>query len=149
VTAQPIVVGYDGSDASEAALGRAIDEAKSAGARLVVVSVAPMPLDAAGPMSFGTLGDGFATPLPLVEPPEMDAVISAAAERVDAASVQADYVWETGDPAAAIVREARDRSAAAIVVGHGHHSRLGRWLGTDIAAEVERDAGCRVIVVEP
>jgi nucleotide-binding universal stress UspA family protein len=100
-------------------------------------------------MSFGTLGDGFATPLPLVEPPELDAVISAAAERIDAASVQADYVLETGDPAGAILREARERGAAAIVVGHGHHSRLGRWLGTDIAAEVERDAGCRVIVVEP
>jgi nucleotide-binding universal stress UspA family protein len=145
----PIVVGYDGSEASEAALGRAIEEARVAGAKLVVVTVAPLPLEAAGPMSFGTLGDGFATPLPVVEPPEFEQTQAAAAERIDAASVEADYVWETGDPSTALVREARERGAAAIVVGHGHHSRLGRWLGTDIAKEVERDAGCPVIVVEP
>jgi nucleotide-binding universal stress UspA family protein len=145
----PIVVGYDGSDASEAALGRAIEEAREADAKLVVVTVAPMHLEAGAPTSFGTLGDGFATPVPVVEPPEFEATHAAAAERIDAASVQADYVRETGDPSAALIREARQRGAAAIVVGHGHHSRLGRWLGTDIAAEVERDAGCPVIVVEP
>lgn len=145
----PVVVGYDGSDASQAALDRAIEEAKAAGSSLVVVTVAPMPLDVAGPMGFGTLGDGFATTLPPVDPPEVGAAIDAARVRVEAAGLSADYVAESGDPAAALVREARDRSAAAVVVGHGHHSRFGRWLGADIAVEVERTAGCPVIVVEP
>jgi nucleotide-binding universal stress UspA family protein len=145
----PIVVGYDGSEASEAALGRAIEEARETEAKLVVVTVSPLPLEAAGPMSFGTLGDGFATPLPVEASPGLEATRAAAAERIDAASVEADYISETGDPTAALVRAARERGAAAIVVGHGHHSRLGRWLGTDIAKEVERDAGCPVIVVEP
>jgi nucleotide-binding universal stress UspA family protein len=144
-----IVVGYDDTRAGEAALERALEEATASGGKLVVVMVSEMPLDVEGPMSFGTPGDGFATPLPLVEPPDTQRLRAAASERIEAAGVEADYVWETGEPAGAIVREARDRGAAAIVVGKGHHSRLGRWLGTDTAAEVERAAGCQVIVVEP
>jgi nucleotide-binding universal stress UspA family protein len=145
----PIVVGYDDTRAGEAALERALEEATASGGKLVVVMVSEMPLDVEGPMSFGTPGDGFATPLPLVEPPDTQRLRAAASERIEAAGVEADYVWETGEPAGAIVREARDRGAAAIVVGKGHHSRLARWLGADIAAEVERAAGCKVIVVEP
>jgi nucleotide-binding universal stress UspA family protein len=145
----PVVVGYDGTPAGEAALGRALEEVAASGGKLVVVSVSEMPLEVEGPMSFGTLGDGPAATLPLVEPPEIEGLQAAARERIEAAGVEADYVWETGEPAGAIVREARDRGAAAIVVGKGHHSRLGRWLGTDTAAEVERAAGCPVIVVEP
>jgi nucleotide-binding universal stress UspA family protein len=145
----PIVVGYDGSDASEAALGRAIEEASTSGGQLIVVTVAPIPLETVGPMPFGTLGEGYAPTLPPVEPADIEPTLEAAKARLAAAGVKADYVSEIGDPVAAIVREARDRDAAAIVVGHGHHTRFGRWLGTDIAAEVERNAGCRVIVVEP
>lgn len=144
----PVVVGYDGSDASEAALGRAIEEASTAGARLVVVTVAEMPLDPAGPMSFGTYADGPAPSFPLAEPPEMERVQEAARVRIDAAGLGADYVWEAGDVASALVREATSRHASAVVVGKGHHGRLGRWLGTDVAADVEREAGCPVVVVD-
>lgn len=144
-----VVVGYDGTEASEAALERAIVEAAATGGRLVVVTVAELPLDAEGPMSFGTLGDGPSTALPLVEPPEAERLLAAAREKIEAAGIPADYVWETGEPSGAIVREARGRGAAAVVVGKGHHGRLARWLGTDVAAEVERSAGCKVIVVEP
>jgi nucleotide-binding universal stress UspA family protein len=145
----PVVVGYDGTPGAEAALERALEEAAASGGKLVVVIVAEVPLDAAGPMTFGTPADGLLTTLALVEPPETEWVRAAAHARIEAAGVQADYVWEMGEPAGAIVREARDRGAAAVVVGKGHHSRLGRWLGTDVAAEVERAAGCKVIVVEP
>jgi nucleotide-binding universal stress UspA family protein len=145
-----MVVGYDGSEAARPALARAIADAAESGARLVVVTVAVMPLEAEGPMSFGTLGDGPPETLSIVAPPEIERVLDEAREQIDAAGVDADYVWETGVPVTALVREARDRDAAAIVVGKGHHTRLGRWLGTDVAAEVEHAApeGCRVIVVE-
>lgn len=143
-----VVVGYDGSEAGEAALARAIEEASTAGSQLVVVTVAEMPLDPEGPMSFGTYADRPAASLPLVEPPDTERVQAAARRRVGAAGIAADYVWEAGDVPGALVREARNREAAAIVVGKGHHGRLARWLGTDVAAEVERTAGCRVIVVD-
>ena len=147
---RPVVVGYDGSDAARPALARAIADASGSGARLVVVTVATMPLDAEGPMAYGTLSDGPVPVLPITPPPEIEGVQEEAREQIDAAGVDADYVWETGVPVAALLREARDRNASAIVVGKGHHSRLGRWLGADVAAELERDApeGCNVIVVE-
>jgi nucleotide-binding universal stress UspA family protein len=144
------VVGYDGSDASRAALARGIADAVGSGARLVVVSVAEMPLEVEGPMTFGIPGDGPATSLPIAAPADLEGLLAEAQEQVDAAGVEADYVWETGEPVGALVREARDRGAAAIVVGKGHHGRVGRWLGADVAAELERAApeGCSVIVVE-
>ena len=147
---RPVVVGYDGSEASRPALARAISDAAASGASLVVVSVAAMPLEAEGPMAYGTLGDGPVPVLPITPPPAIQGVLDEAREQIDAAGIEADYVWETGVPVSALLREARDRNAAAIVVGKGHHSRLGRWLGTDVAAELEREApeGCNVIVVE-
>jgi nucleotide-binding universal stress UspA family protein len=144
----PIVVGYDGSAAADAALSRAIDDATAARGRLVVVTVAPLPVDVESPMTFGTLGDSPPPVLPAYPPPEVERLLADARDRVDAAGLEADYVWEAGEPAGALVREARDRGAAALFVGKGHHSRLGRWLGTDVAAEVERAAGCRVVVVD-
>ena len=59
----------------------------------------------------------------------------------------ADYVWAPGEPARLIVNVAKDRGASTIVVGHHHHSMLGRLFGTDVAADVRRDADCEVVVV--
>ena len=143
----PFVVGYDGSEASEPALARAIEEARSNGARVVVVSVAEMPFDPEAPMNYGTYTDAPTSPR-IHETAELEGILDAARERIDAAGVEGDYVWEAGDVATALAREAKDRGAAAIVLGKGHHSRLGRWLGTDVAQEVERSSDCPVIVVD-
>jgi nucleotide-binding universal stress UspA family protein len=143
-----IVVGFDGEEPAARALDRAIDEARDSNGRLVVVAVAEMPLNPEGPQTFGTLDDSPARMIPLVEPPELEPVLAAARERIDAADVSADYAWAAGEPADAIVGAARDRHADVIVVGSHHHGLLARMLGTDVAAEVKRSAGCEVIVVD-
>jgi nucleotide-binding universal stress UspA family protein len=143
----PIVVGYDGSEHSRPALARAIEEAAGSGRRLVVVAVAAMPLEPEGPMPHGSLGDEVSA-LELTAPPELRAALAEARKQAAAAGVEAEDVWEAGEPAGALLREVRDRGASLLVVGKGHHSFLGRWLGTDVAADVERDAGCPVLVVE-
>jgi universal stress protein A len=142
-----IVVGYDGEGAARRALDRAIEEAQGSDGRLVVLAVAEMPLNPEGPQTFGSI-DSPPEMIPLVEPPELEPILAEARERVEAAGLTADYVWAAGEPAAAIVGEARDRGADLIVVGSHHHSALGRLLGTDVAAEVKREAGCEVIAVE-
>ena len=143
----PVVVGYDASDAADAALARAIEEARSSGAELVVVAVAELTLEP-GAMMYGSLGEGPLPTIPVGEPPEITRVLEVARDRIAPTGLTADYIWEAGDPAGAILREAQERDAGLVVVGKTHHSRLGRWLGADTAAEVERAAGCPVLLVE-
>jgi nucleotide-binding universal stress UspA family protein len=148
VAVSAIVVGYDGAEASRKALDRAIEEAQARSARVVVVSVAEMPLNPEGLQTFGTLDDSPPTMLPLVAPPELEAVLAEARDRVEAAGLTGDYVWAAGEPADAIVATARDRNAQLVVLGRQHHGFLERVLGTDVADEVERAAGCDVLVVD-
>lgn len=143
-----IVVGYDGKEAAQRALDRAIDEARGGKGRIVVVAVTEMPLNPEGPQNFGTLDDSPARMIPLVEPPELEPVFRSARERIDAAGVKAEYSWAAGEPADAIVGEARERKADLVVVGSHHHGLFSRVLGTDVPAEVKRAAGCDVLVVD-
>jgi nucleotide-binding universal stress UspA family protein len=144
----PVVVGYDGSPPSEAALERALEEANASGGQLVVIAVTEMPLLTDGGTALGPLGEAPLTVMPGTDPPDVERLLSVARERVEGRGVEADYVWGAGPPAAAILREAQERGAGTVVVGRGHHSRLGRWLGNDTAAEIERSAECSVIVVD-
>jgi nucleotide-binding universal stress UspA family protein len=143
-----IVIGYDGGEPAGRALDRAIEEARSSGGQLVVLAVFELPLNPEGPQSFGTLDDSPARMIPLVEPPELEPLLAEARARVEAAGLDADYMWAAGEPAGTIVETARDRGAALIVVGRGHHGFMGRLLGSDVAKLVEHDASCEVIVVD-
>ncbi len=142
-----IVVGYDDKDPAKRALERAIEEAKERQADLVVVTVAEMPLNPEGPQNFGTLDVSPARMIPLVVPPELEPVLEHARERIAAEGLTADFTWAAGEPANAIVGAAQDRKAELVVLGAHHHGFLTRFLGTDVAAEVEREAGCPVVVV--
>lgn len=143
-----IVVGYDDREPAKRALERAIEEAKSSGRRLVIVSIVEMPLNPEGPQNFGTLDDSPARMIPLVVPPELEPVQAHAEERIAATGVRAEFVWAVGDPAREIIDAARDHNASLVVLGSHHHSLLGRLVGADVAAQVERELGASVIVVE-
>lgn len=143
-----IVVGYEQDEPGRHALERAIDEARTRNAQIVVVAVAEMPLNPEGPQNFGTLDDSPARMMPLVVPPELEPVLGEARERVEAAGIEADFLWAAGEPANAIVAAAQDRKAELVVLGRHHHGFLTRLLGTDVAAEVERETGCDVVVVD-
>src|SRR5262249_32336767 len=93
-----IVVGYDGREASERALDRAIAEAAKANAQLVVVAVAEMPLDPEGPQNFGSLDASPPVSLPLVTPPELELLFDKARDKADRANVESDFVWSAGEP---------------------------------------------------
>lgn len=143
-----ILVGYDGSDASVRALGRAAADARAAHTRLLVLAVLELPLDPRDPRNFGTAGDGRPPDGPFPDPPEITAVLEDARSRLEDAGVAADYLWAPGEPARLILEVARERDAAAIVLGHHHHTLLGRLFGTDVAADVERQADRPVVVVD-
>jgi nucleotide-binding universal stress UspA family protein len=146
-----ILIGLDDSDGASRALDRAIAEAKSSGDRLVVLAVLEMPFDPEGPQSFGSLTEE-ATMMPLVEPAELEPVFAKARARVEAAEIEADYVWAAGNASEKITSTARDRGARLVVLSSRHHNILGRALGTDIVAEVEHElgeqSGLDVVVVD-
>jgi nucleotide-binding universal stress UspA family protein len=142
-----IVIGFDASEGAGRALDHAIAEAKSSGDTLVVVAVFEALLDPEGPQNFGSLSEG-ARMIPLVEPAELEPIFAKARTRIEAASLEADYVWAVGNPADKIAATARDREAHLVVLAAHHHSFLSRLLGTDVAAEVERELGSSVVVVD-
>lgn len=143
----PIVVGYDDKPPAQQALERAITEAKSSGAELVVVAVEEMTFEPEGPQSFGAL-DAPPEMIPLVAPADLEAVLERARERVADAGVAADFIWAAGEPASEIVGVARERHASLVVLGSHHHGLMGRLLGADVAAEVKRQLGADLVIVD-
>lgn len=143
--AATIVVGYDAAPAAQRALDRAIDEAKEREASLVIVAVAEFFLDPVGPEFGGLTG---AAAVPPVDETLARQMLAAAKARVEPTGVTAEYEWEIGDPASAIVRVARERNAELVVLGHHHHRWLGRVLGMDVSANVEHELGAKTLVVE-
>lgn len=142
-----ILVGYDGSDGGKRALERAIAAAHESHGRVTVLSVANTPLDLDVPRNFGTLDDisadeGKALP----PPPDVVAHLTEASERLASAGLEPNLIWKVGDPGRAIVESAKEIRAQVIILGEHHHGLLGNLFGADVDAEVQREAGCEVIL---
>jgi nucleotide-binding universal stress UspA family protein len=146
-----IMIGFDDSDGASRALDRAIDEAKASGDPLVVLAILEMPFDPEGPQSFGSL-TGEAQMIPLVEPPALEPVFAKARARVEAADLEAEYVWAAGNVSEKTSSAARDHGARLVVLAAHHHGFFGNLFGTDVAAEVQHDLGelgeLEVVVVD-
>jgi nucleotide-binding universal stress UspA family protein len=148
---ETIVVGYDGKEPSERALERAIETVKEAGGNIVLVVVDYMPVDPGVVSGYNLDLAALRPPVPLATgdpPPPLKAVIDEGMKRIEAGGVAGDFVWGVGDPARTIVDTAQDVGATKVMIGSDHHGFLGRLLGEDVQAEVEREAGCEVVVVE-
>ena len=133
-----IVVGYDGTEASERALGRAADLAAAFGSTVILTSVAPV-------MTGTSHGGGSVDP---TDPPEAhESLLGSAKQTLAGRGVQAEVVLATGNPAEAIVQLAEERSADMIVVGTREPGLLERLLGHSVSSSVQRHAHCDVLVV--
>ena len=142
-----ILVAYDGSASSRRALERAAAEARESRARITVLSVAKMPLDPEAPQYFGTLDDISPDEgAVLSPPPDVVAHLQEARHILAPAGYEPELVWAAGDPGHEIVDAAKRIRARTIVLGEHHHGHLARLFGGDIDAEVQREAGCTVIL---
>jgi nucleotide-binding universal stress UspA family protein len=127
----------DFSDRSDRALILACALARDYGARLIVLHVAPLP----------TLvyAEG-------VVPPDPELTLGAAREQLNRltvpdANVRAERRFEQGDPAAGILRVARELPADLIVMGTHGRTGLRRLLMGSVAEQVVRQAPCPVLTV--
>lgn len=133
-----IVVGYDGTEASDRALSRAGDIATAFGSSVILASVSPV-------MTGAAHGGGSVDP---THPPEAsESMLSAGIEKLAARGVQAESVLGVGDPAEAIVDLAAERDADLIVVGTREPGFFERLLGHSVSESVQRHAHCDVLIV--
>ena len=133
-----IVVGYDSTEPSERALGRAGDLAVAFGSTVIVTSVSPV-------MTGTAHGGGSIDP---TDPPEEHEALLGGAKRTLAdRGIDAEVVLATGHPAEAIVQLAEERGADLIVVGTREPGLMERLLGHSVSAAVQRQAECDVLIV--
>jgi nucleotide-binding universal stress UspA family protein len=140
-TSTQIVVGYDGSPDSRAALDWAVLEAASRNLGIRVVHCEPdlAAWEAATASMSGAPAPARGTPH------EGQAVAGQAAEVVTAAGVPVTTVVTAGTPAGALVEQSR--SATMVVIGsRGHGSISSAILGSTVS-HVASHAHCPVIVV--
>jgi nucleotide-binding universal stress UspA family protein len=133
-----IVVGYDGTEASERALDRAGELAVAFGSSVILTSVSPV-------MTGTSHGGGSVDP---TDPPEAhEAQLESAREKLAGRGVQAEVVLGMGDAAEAIVELADQRTADLIVVGTREPGFFERLLGHSVSDSVQRHAHCDVLIV--
>ena len=159
-----IVVGYDGSDAAERALGRAAEIAQVFSARLVVVSVsglATVPASVSAfeptaepipPVVAGPVAPAGTVPLPEpVSPQEPKELARRQLERarmsLASRKVEGEYLVELGDPAERLLDVADQRDADLIVVGSRERGFLERLLGGSVDEAVVRRSERDVLLV--
>ena len=133
-----IVVGYDGTEASERALARAGDIAAAFGSSVVLTSVSTV-------MTGAAHGGGSVDP---TDPPdEHESLLARGKDKLAERGIQAEVVLAMGDAAEAIVELAQQRGADLIVVGTREPGFFERLLGHSVSASVQRHAHCDVLIV--
>jgi nucleotide-binding universal stress UspA family protein len=135
-----IVVGYDGSRGADAALARAAEIARPAGAALTVVEAVSESLPALVP---GAPRSPASAQTPGARR-ELRAAIASLAPGLEASP------WAVGGPPAkAILAVADDIGADLIVTGsRGRGAAKSALLGS-VSTEILHGAGCDVLVVRP
>ena len=135
-----IVVGVDDVEPSDRALERAAEISRTAHARLVVTSVAPVLVGMAAAHGVG--------PYDPADPPESHREDLAEARRfLVGKGVAAEFELGLGDPAEAIVDLAEKHEADLIVVGTREAGFLERVLSGSVSQAVARKAHCDVLIV--
>jgi nucleotide-binding universal stress UspA family protein len=133
-----IVLGYDGSEASERALDRAGDIGTAFGSTVIVTSVSAT-------MTGAAHGGGSTDP---TDPPETHTtLLDGATKKLAERGVAAESVLGMGDPADAILELAEQRSADLIVVGTREPGFFERLMGHSVSESVQRHAHCDVLIV--
>lgn len=135
---QNILLGYDGSDSANDALGFAMNLARAFGAGLHVLAVARPP----------ELGDDVETSA-IIEHSRRyyEQVLDGARAKLVRESFKTHFVVAVGHPAEQIVRYAEANHIDHIVVGHRGHTLFERWLIGSVARQVIAYAHCAVTVV--
>jgi len=144
-----IVVGTDGSGLAEPTVARAAWLAKREDADLVIVCAYSGLSRRDEAKNVATAGGDVRVDEVLGRAAASEAMSRAVAVAAEEGATVAAALLLEGEPAAALVKTARDRKAELLVVGARHDRSLAeRLLGT-VATEVTKRAKCDVLIVRP
>lgn len=133
-----ILLGYDGSDSANDALGFAVGLARVFGAELHVLAVARPP----------ELGDDVETSAVIENARRhYDQLLRGVGAKLAQEAFKTHFQVVVGHPAEQIVRYAEGNGIDHIVVGHRGHTLFERWLIGSVARQVIAYAHCAVTVV--
>ena len=140
-----MVVGTDGSETAQEAVRQASDLAKRLDAKIHLVSAyEPVPEGRLREERQQVPGDLQW----MVNPREdVDATLSEASERVEAAGVKVNTYAREGDPADAILDVAEERNADLIIVGNKGMTGAKRFLLGSVPNKVSHHAPCSVLII--
>lgn len=125
-----IVLAYNDTDGSNAALERASELARFYEAKLVITSVIPVLVGAE-------------------KVPETGLELRKAEEKLAGLGLRTELVEAIGEIGEAIVEVAESRGADLIVIGTRELSQVERMLGHSVSESVQRRARCDVLIVHP
>ncbi|MBB5220331.1 nucleotide-binding universal stress UspA family protein [Amaricoccus macauensis] len=144
-----IVVGTDGSGLAEPTVTRAAWLAKREDADLVIVCAYSGLSRRDEAKNVATAGGDVRVDEVLGRAAASEAMNRAVAVAAEEGATVAAALLLEGEPAAALIKTARDRKAELLVVGARHDRSLTeRLLGT-VATEVTKRATCDVLIVRP
>jgi nucleotide-binding universal stress UspA family protein len=133
-----IVVGVDGSEAAQAALRWAVDEARLRDTGLTVVHAYPLAPFGVYPYASMSIDAGLL-------PKAAEKVLDGCVEAVDASGVRLTRVTAVGGAAAPLVE--MSEKAELVVVGSRGAGLLARMTLGSVAAQVAAHAACPVAVI--
>lgn len=137
MTSMPVLLAYDASPDADRALRWAAEEARSAGAPLVVMAVEDVqPVPMVTPTRHGV-----AAPVPSWVPAALDKARST----LEGSGLDVAYEHRVGRVTTELVEAARTASVA--VVGSRGHGRVGEALMGSVSNHLARHAACPVVVV--
>jgi nucleotide-binding universal stress UspA family protein len=146
---QVIVVGTDGSSLAGPTVARAAWLAKHDDADLVIVCAYSSLSRREEAKNVATTGGDARIDEVLGRSAAGEAISQAVAVAADQGATVAAALLVEGDPAAALVKIARDRQAELLVVGARQDRSIAeRLLGT-VATEAVKQATCDVLIVRP
>jgi nucleotide-binding universal stress UspA family protein len=136
-TREPVLVGFDGSDQSVAALDWALDEAESRNLPVHILVARAMPLPSHPGLPPNPWPEALAQEL-------LHVARVHAHQRSPVVHVTTSTV--VGAPAGRLVNASR--AAHTVVVGNGYHSALGEAIVGSTSSQVAAHAECTVVVVD-
>ena len=146
--AHPIVLGYDGSACSAAALEEAIDLGRdTGGASVVLVYCHEPPPGLSCPLDPGCAAAKELRDYERRVESEVEPMLRHAADRMRQAGVETEVVLAWDDPARALEAVAHERGSHVIVVGSHGEGPIAGALGRHTQFELLRHSDVPVLVV--